>query len=84
MFEFDPKRKIRFEELVQLKEEKVFSFFEPYGLRFHASIRSETQWEKERTRFEKDFTIRKIDPTLEDVFIKAVEGKESAGEKSDE
>jgi len=75
MLEFEPLGEIRFEEISRLKQHPAFTFFEPYGLRFHASIRSEEDWEKYRPEFEKSFKIRKIDPTLEDVFIQAVEGK---------
>ncbi len=81
MFEFDPKRSIKFEELSQFQHDPAFSFFEPYGLRFHASIKSEEAWETSRSRFEKDFTVKRIDPTLEDVFIHAVEGNANFGEQ---
>lgn len=74
MFEFDPKRQIKFEELVKFQHEPAFTFFEPYGLRFHASIRDEAEWEARKESLEKDFVIRRIDPSLEDVFIRAVEG----------
>jgi hypothetical protein len=50
-------------------------FFEPYGLRFHASIRSEEEWKAVRRQFEEKFAIREITPSLEDVFIQTVEGK---------
>ncbi len=77
MFEFDPRGEIRFEEMNELKHHPAFSFFEPYGLRFHASIRSPALWDKYRPELEKRFVIRAIDPTLEDVFIKSVEGVEA-------
>ena len=76
MFEFDPIGEIRFENLNQLKHHPLFIFFEPYGLRFHASIRDQTTWETYRNEFEKKFKIRQIAPSLEDVFIQAVEGKQ--------
>lgn len=75
VFEFSPKRDIRFEELTNFQHDRVFSFFEPYGLRFHASIQNESLWDENKLRFEKDFSIRQIEPTLEDVFIQMVEGK---------
>ena len=74
VFEFDPKRAIKFEELTKLKNDPTFTFFEPYGLRFHASVRSREEWEREKGKFESDFSIREIQPTLEDVFIRSVEG----------
>lgn len=77
MFEFDPKQKLSFEEILSIGKKPVFSFFEPYGLRFHASIKDLTLWEKERSRFETQFNIQPIKPSLEDVFIQSVEGKNS-------
>ncbi len=75
MLEFDPKEPLSFAEISEMATHKVFSFFEPYGLRFHASVRSEDEWEKTRPLFEKKFTIRQIKPSLEDVFIQTVESK---------
>jgi ABC-2 type transport system ATP-binding protein len=73
VYEFNPKVKLSFAEISALEQSDVFSFFEPYGLRFHASVRSESQWEKERARFEERFHIQRIEPSLEDVFIRSVE-----------
>lgn len=73
VYEFDPKAKLSFAEVSELEHDKAFSFFEPYGLRFHASIRSEADWSRDRTRFEERFYIRQIKPSLEDVFIRSVE-----------
>jgi ABC-2 type transport system ATP-binding protein len=75
MFEFEPKKTLSFSDVSKLHTHPAFSFFEPYGLRFHASIASKEMWEKSKAEFEKDFIIREIDPSLEDVFIHAVEGK---------
>jgi ABC-2 type transport system ATP-binding protein len=75
VYEFDPIGDIRFEEIARLQSDPVFSFFEPYGLRFHASIAGHEQWAQEKPRFERQFRIREIAPTLEDVFIRSVEGK---------
>jgi len=77
MFEFDPKQKLNFDDILSLDREPVFSFFEPYGLRFHASIEDAALWEKERPRFEARFNIRPIQPSLEDVFIRSVEGRKT-------
>jgi ABC-2 type transport system ATP-binding protein len=75
MFEFDPKESLSFSEVSSLARHEVFLFFEPYGLRFHASIRSEEEWKAVRRQFEEKFAIREITPSLEDVFIQTVEGK---------
>jgi ABC-2 type transport system ATP-binding protein len=75
MLEFDPREALSFADVSAVREHKVFSFFEPYGLRFHASIQSEEAWEDVRLRFEEKFTIRRIKPSLEDVFLQTVEAK---------
>jgi ABC-2 type transport system ATP-binding protein len=75
VFEFDPIQKLDFSVIAELKENPLFSFFEPYGLRFHASVDDLNAWESARKEFEKRFKVRQIEPTLEDVFIREVEGK---------
>lgn len=75
MLEFDPKESLKFSEVSAMAHHEVFLFFEPYGLRFHAAIRNPDEWDKIRPQFEQKFTIRQIKPSLEDVFIRTVEGK---------
>jgi ABC-2 type transport system ATP-binding protein len=73
MFEFDPRESLSFAEVSAMAHHEVFLFFEPYGLRFHAAIKSEAEWETVRGDFEKKFSIRRVKPSLEDVFIQTVE-----------
>ncbi len=75
MLEFDPRGPLSFAEVSAMARNEAFVFFEPYGLRFHAAIISEDAWETVKDAFEKKFSIRRIKPSLEDVFIKTVEGK---------
>ncbi|HLE01508.1 MAG TPA: ABC transporter ATP-binding protein [Bdellovibrionota bacterium] len=75
VFEFDPKTPLSFAEVAAIEHLDLFTFFEPYGLRFHAAIREGKDWDRARPELERKFTIRKIEPSLEDVFIKTVEGK---------
>lgn len=75
MLEFDPKVSLTFSEVSAMARNEAFLFFEPYGLRFHAAIRSEEEWGNVRPFFEEKFTIRRIKPSLEDVFIRTVEGQ---------
>jgi ABC-2 type transport system ATP-binding protein len=46
-----------------------------FGMRWHLSTKSKTAWAKIRPRLPKGFKARQILPSLEDVFIKMVEGK---------
>jgi ABC-2 type transport system ATP-binding protein len=75
MLEFNPREALSFAEVSAMARHAVFMFFEPYGLRFHAAIKSEGEWETVRNEFEKKFSIRRIKPSLEDVFIETVERK---------
>lgn len=77
MFEFDPIKPLSYDDILSLENEPLFSFFEPYGLRFHASVDDTSAFEKERARFEATFRIKVIKPSLEDVFIRSVEAKRS-------
>ena len=74
IYEFDPREPLSFSDISAIQALGVFSFFEPYGLRFHASIGDEEQWERKRGEIEERFKIRQITPSLEDVFIRSVEG----------
>jgi len=64
---------LSFAEVSNWAHHDIFSFFEPYGLRFHASIKNEDEWDRVRSQFEEKFIIRRIKPSLEDVFIHSVE-----------
>jgi ABC-2 type transport system ATP-binding protein len=73
VFEFDPKEALGFSEISALESHEAFEFFEPYGMRFHAALSDPEIWERVRADFEKKFNIHPIRPSLEDVFIRAVE-----------
>jgi ABC-2 type transport system ATP-binding protein len=75
MFEFEPRGEIGYSDIARLQTSPAFSYFEPYGLRFHASPASMDLWPKERELLERRFLVTEIKPSLEDVFIRAVEGK---------
>ena len=74
VFEFDPIHALSFTELTTYENHEAFSFFEPYGPRFHAAPANSAAWEKWRPELEKTFHITPIAPSLEDVFIRVVEG----------
>ena len=75
VYEFDPKSPVAFSEISVLAQHEAFSFFEPYGMRFHAALSGPEAWERVRAGFEEKFHVRKIEPSLEDVFIRAVEAR---------
>jgi ABC-2 type transport system ATP-binding protein len=48
-----------------------------FGMRWHLSTKSKGAWPRIRTKLPRGFKSRQIQPSLEDVFIKLVEGKKS-------
>ncbi len=73
VFEFDPLGTLSFAALAAFESHQAFSFFEPYGPRFHAAAAGPEAWARWRPELEKTFRIREIAPSLEDVFIRVVE-----------
>jgi len=73
VYEFEPKQPLPYAELGSLQNHEAFAYFEPYGLRFHAALRRPETWDEVRPQFENKFNITSIKPSLEDVFIRAVE-----------
>lgn len=73
LVELEPKADISPADIEQLKTQVKFSLFEPYGSRYHAELSHEVTPE-ELNLMEKLFNVHKIDPSLEDVFIRIVEG----------
>lgn len=74
LYEFVPRIKTDFAQLEKLRALDIFDFFEPYGQRFHAAFNPKVNTAQLIQTFSKDFIIQKIKPTLEDVFIKCIEG----------
>lgn len=75
LYEFEPIQKMNFKSISDLSHECLFSYFEPYGLKFHASFNSESVRVANLDRLKALFTIQQIAPSLEDVFIKSVESR---------
>jgi drug efflux transport system ATP-binding protein len=74
LYELDPRGQGGYTQLQALRRRPEFAFFEPYGLRFHAVFHASAAAEALRATLKRDFAIRVIVPTLEDVFIRTVEG----------
>ena len=76
IFELDALGKMDYKEMQTLQQHKEFQFFEPYGLRFHVEFTKGKEIEHFKEQLKEKFKISMIKPTMEDVFIKAIEGKE--------
>ena len=70
MYNFTPKTK----EWI-LPDKKDFAIFEPYGQHYHVLFNDNADEEKLLKKLSKNFEIEKINPSLEDVFIRVVEGQ---------
>lgn len=62
------------EESVAALKDFPFEYLEPYGLRSHGSFSSPASEAEFRERFAGRFELKPITPSLEDVFIRRVEG----------
>ena len=76
LYELDPRGKADFGRLEELRRDPDIEYFEAYGLRYHAAFRDGAT-ARLKSRLERDFQVREIVPTLEDVFIRIVEGTAS-------
>lgn len=79
MLELEPKgpgAKALLKKLESPEVRSAFSLLEPYGLRTHAEIQDERAWKALLPEVEREFRLATISPTLEDVFIRLVEGKD--------
>jgi ABC-2 type transport system ATP-binding protein len=73
VYEFEPRGELPYARLEEYGRHPAFSFFEPYGLRFHAAVKDSAAWSRHRPDLERVFTVKEISPSLEDVFIRLVE-----------
>jgi ABC-2 type transport system ATP-binding protein len=58
----------------RLEGHPALSLFEPYGMRYHVEVADQELWLGLKEELERDYFIHEIKPTLEDVFIRRVEG----------
>jgi len=73
LYELEPRGKADYARLQELRRDPDIDYFEAYGLRYHAAFRA-TAAARLKSRLEQDFQVREIVPTLEDVFLRIVEG----------
>ena len=74
LYELDPRGQSDYARLQELRRDPGIEYFEAYGLRYHAAFRNTPEAAQLQSRLERDFHVREIVPTLEDVFIRIVEG----------
>lgn len=74
LFAMTPSEPLSSEILNQIRSKEVFSLFEPYGLRFHAEWKNSDLERKYVSWISSLGQIEPIRPSLEDVFIRIVEG----------
>jgi ABC-2 type transport system ATP-binding protein len=76
IYEMTPLKKTSFAEIQSLRKNPSFLFFEPYGLRFHACFTDSEESLRFQNELKQNFHIQKRHPSLEDVFIRLVEGQQ--------
>lgn len=75
LLELDVRGSLSHEEIIELSKHPNLQLFEPYGMRYHAELSASCDQVEAYRQLERSFNVRKIDPTLEDVFIRLVEGR---------
>ena len=74
LLELEPIGSTRYADVQAVRQHPDVAFFEPYGMRFHVALRNTPTAEVLRSTLAESYRIRAITPTLEDVFIRSVEG----------
>lgn len=74
LFELDPRGVLPEDMLSRLHTHDAISSIDSYGMRYHLTIRDPKKWEDLREDLAGFFSIQEIQPSLEDVFIRLVEG----------
>ncbi len=75
IFKLTAKHPMNYADLKDLRKRPEFDYFEPYGFHFHVTFRESEEATRFKESLSQDFSIDLIKPTLEDVFIKTVEGE---------
>ncbi|MCK5242401.1 ABC transporter ATP-binding protein [bacterium] len=58
----------------KLKVDPKIAVIQAYGRRYHVLVKNGKEWKKISRKLPRDYLLRKIQPSLEDVFIRQVEG----------
>ncbi|MGZ3748164.1 MAG: ATP-binding cassette domain-containing protein [Pseudobdellovibrionaceae bacterium] len=75
LIELEATHRVPNDLLHEIATSGAFSLFEPYGLRYHAEVADERRWQELQPRLKDIFEVRAVKPSLEDVFIRLVEGR---------
>jgi ABC-2 type transport system ATP-binding protein len=75
LFECVAKEKISYGQIEALGKSGALEYFEPFGLKFHAVFKNTAEGQMFKNNLSNLFNINQITPSMEDVFIKTIEGK---------
>lgn len=75
LFECVAKEKISYGQIEAIGKQEGLSYFEPFGLKFHAVFKNTAEGQAFKNNLSTLFNIKQITPSMEDVFIKTIEGK---------
>lgn len=76
LFELEPLGAADTTLLEKIRKHASVQYFQVHGMRYHVLVGNLPLWEEFAKELSSSFRIRKIRPSLEDVFIRLVEGKE--------
>lgn len=78
LYEMEIKENEDYLKIRELKDEHPeLDYFEPFGMHFHMTFKSGEKAEQLKNKLDKEYALKKIEPTLEDVFIRLTEGEEA-------
>lgn len=74
IYELDPTQNDAHDTIAQLKKHQAIDSIESYGFKYHVVVNDHALWNDFLKKTNLPFNIRIVPPSLEDVFIKLVEG----------
>ncbi|BAU48340.1 multidrug ABC transporter ATP-binding protein [Sulfurifustis variabilis] len=77
LYELEPEEEGAYGRMQALRGRPGLEYLEPYGLRFHAAFEDSPEGAGLMRELKRDFRLTEIAPTVEDVFIRRVEGREA-------
>lgn len=75
LFECVAKEKISYSQIEAIGKRVELEYFEPFGLKFHAVFKNTAEGQTFKNNLSNLFSINRISPSMEDVFIKTIEGR---------